>query len=65
VDLEASVVLAGAGEGAHFEFFDGAEWRLQWISAAQGAPPPRAVALVWRSDRYGPMRIEALVGLGS
>jgi hypothetical protein len=33
--------------------------------SGQGAPPPRAVALLFRSERYGEVRIEALVGLGA
>jgi len=49
---------------ARFEFFDGVLWRDQWIVGAQGAAPPRAVALVFASQRYGEVRVEALVGLG-
>ncbi|MBY0562959.1 MAG: type II secretion system minor pseudopilin GspJ [Hyphomonadaceae bacterium] len=57
-----SVVIADAGE-ARFEFYDGAAWRQQWLVGAQGSAPPRAVALIFASRRYGEVRIEAMVGL--
>ncbi len=64
VVISERTLVAEAGE-AHFEFFDGATWREQWLVGSQGASPPRAVALVFLSPRYGEVRIEALVGLGS
>jgi general secretion pathway protein J len=62
--MSERVVIADAGT-PRFEFFDGTIWREQWIVGAQGAAPPRAVALVFSSPRYGDVRIEALVGLGA
>src|SRR5262249_2844199 len=62
VEMTERVVLRNA-EGAHFEFFNGSEWRQQWLSPTRGAPPPRAVALVFTSPRYGEMRIVALTGV--
>jgi type II secretion system protein J len=56
------VLVADAGE-PRFEFFDGVEWRREWLVGARGASPPRAVALIFTSRRYGEVRIEALVGL--
>lgn len=61
-DAGERVIVADAGD-PHFEFYDGVEWRREWLSATRGAPPPRAVALVFNSRRYGPMRIEATSGL--
>jgi type II secretion system protein J len=58
------IVLNGVSD-ARFEFFDGLRWHDQWLVSGQGAPPPRAVALLFRSERYGEVRIEALVGLGA
>lgn len=75
--LRRAYPLAGAGANAsdrvliedateaRFEFFDGVTWRPQWIMASSSAAPPRAVALVYTSRRYGEMRIEALTGLGA
>ncbi|MEZ5995733.1 MAG: type II secretion system minor pseudopilin GspJ [Hyphomonadaceae bacterium] len=60
----ADRVLLSGVTGAHFEFFDGAEWRSQWLVANDGGALPRAVALVFASPRYGPMRIEAPMGVG-
>ena len=57
------VILRDAGE-ARFEFYDGEAWRNAWVAGSPGALPPRAVALVFQSRRYGEMRIEALVGGG-
>jgi len=62
VEMIERVVLADAAD-AHFEFFDGVEWRAQWLSPVRGTPPPRAVALVFTSPRYGDMRIVALTGV--
>jgi general secretion pathway protein J len=61
--MSERVLVADAGE-PRFEFFDGATWRDQWLTGGQGAAPPRAVALVFQSPRYGEVRIETLVGLG-
>jgi type II secretion system protein J len=60
--MSERVIITDAGE-ARFEFFDGVAWRQQWLAGASGSPP-RAVALVFQSPRYGEVRIEALVGLG-
>ncbi|MGE0597326.1 MAG: type II secretion system minor pseudopilin GspJ [Hyphomonadaceae bacterium] len=54
------VVLEAAGD-AHFVFNDGARWIEEW--GAQGGQPPRAVALIAETPRYGAVRLEALVGL--
>nr|WP_281721933.1 type II secretion system minor pseudopilin GspJ [Nitrosomonas nitrosa] len=62
-DMATRVLVADAGE-ARFEFFDGVTWREQWLAGSAGSSPPRAVALVFHSSRYGEVRIEALVGLG-
>lgn len=63
-EMAERVIVADAGE-ARFEFFDGVTWREQWLAGGAGASPPRAVALVFTSARYGEIRIEALVGLGA
>lgn len=57
-------VLVRESEDAKFEFFDGATWRDTWGVGSAGASPPRAVALVFTSSRYGAVRIEAAVGTG-
>lgn len=57
------VIVADAG-APRFEFYDGAAWRQEWLVGARSASPPRAVALVFTSRRYGEVRIEALVGVG-
>ncbi len=62
--MNERVILSGLAM-ARFEFFDGAQWRQQWITSASSGAPPRAVALVVETPRYGEVRIEALVGLGS
>lgn len=62
--MSQRIVVIDAGE-PRFEFFDGVTWRDQWLMGSAGSAPPRAVALVFRSQRYGEMRIEALVGLGA
>ena len=62
--MSERVVVAAAG-APRMEFFDGVVWRPQWIVGSQGAAPPRAVALIFTSPRYGDVRIEALVGLGA
>lgn len=62
-EMATRVLVADAGE-ARFEFFDGVTWREQWLAGSAGASPPRAVALVFQSGRYGEVRIEALVGIG-
>lgn len=54
------VVFAQA-QSARFVFNDGAQWVEQW--SAQGGRPPRAVALIAATPRYGEIRLEALVGL--
>jgi len=48
-----------------FEFFDGTRWQAQWLVGQHSAVPPRAVALLFRTERYGEMRIEAPVGVGA
>jgi len=63
-EIVERIVIADAGE-PRFEFFDGEIWRAAWIARAPGAAPPRAVALVFQSPRYGEVRIEALVGTGA
>jgi type II secretion system protein J len=63
-EMSERVIVAEAGE-PRFEFYDGVTWRQQWLVGTAGAAPPRAVALVFDSRRYGEVRIEALVGLGS
>ncbi len=63
-EMVERVIVADAGD-ARFEFFDGVTWREQWLAGGAGATPPRAVALVFTSTRYGEIRIEALVGLGA
>ncbi len=63
--LTSSRIVLNDGISARFEFFDGATWREQWLVGAQAGEPPRAVALVFTSRRYGEVRIEALVGLGA
>jgi len=62
-EMSERVLVADAG-APRFEFFDGQTWREQWLIGSQGASPPRAVALVFQSRRYGEVRVEALVGLG-
>ncbi len=52
------VLLSGA-QGLRFEFFDGNDWRQQWISGG-GSSLPRAVALSGVAARYGAVRIEVL-----
>lgn len=63
-DMAERIVLRDAG-AAHFEFFDGQQWRREWLMGSRGAAPPRAVALVFASPRYGPVRIETAMGLAS
>lgn len=58
-------VIVADAEAARFEFYDGISWREQWLVGSAGSAPPRAVALVFTSRRYGEVRIEALVGLGA
>lgn len=62
--MSERVIVSEAGE-PRFEFYDGVAWRETWLVGSQGAAPPRAVALVFQSPRYGEVRIEALVGLGA
>lgn len=57
-------VMLSDVEGARFEFFDGSAWREAWLVGPGGGAPPRAVALVFESPRYGAMRLEAIVELG-
>lgn len=61
-EMMESVVVANAA-GARFEFFDGATWREQWLVGVQGGAPPRAIALIFNSDRYREVRIEIAVGV--
>ncbi len=63
VTMPDRVVLSGVSQ-VQFEFFDGTRWHEQWLIGRQSGPPPRAVALSFHSERYGDIRIEALVGLG-
>lgn len=58
------VVLSDVAD-TRFEFFDGTRWHEQWLVGQHSAVPPRAVALLFRSRRYGEMRIEASVGVGA
>jgi general secretion pathway protein J len=62
--MSERVIVTDARE-PRFEFFDGVAWRPQWLMGSAGSSPPRAVALVFQSPRYGEVRIEALIGLGS
>jgi len=57
-------VMLSDVRGARFEFFDGSAWRESWLVGVEGGAPPRAVALVFESRRYGEMRLEAIVELG-
>jgi general secretion pathway protein J len=59
---ETERVLFEAGESVRFAFFDGAQWREQWVASGAGQPLPRAVALSAALPRYGEVRIETLVG---
>lgn len=61
----AERIIVAEAETARFEFYDGVSWRDQWLVGSAGSAPPRAVALVYTSQRYGEIRIEALVGLGA
>lgn len=63
-EMAERIIVTDAGE-ARFEFFDGVTWRRQWLAGGAGSAPPRAVALVFTSGRYGEVRIEALVGVGA
>ena len=56
------VIVAAAG-APRFEFYDGVAWRREWLVGAQSDPPPRAVAIVFTSPRYGEVRIEALMAV--
>lgn len=58
-------IIVAEAEEPRFEFYDGAVWRDQWLVGATGGAPPRAVALVFNSPRYGEVRIQAIVGLGA
>lgn len=48
---------------ARFGFYDGVTWFETWD--APGASPPKAVALEVSAQRYGDVRIEVFVGVGS
>lgn len=56
---ERRVLLEGAS-ALKLQFFDGG----RWVDAWAGASAPKAVALEASVERYGEVRIEALVGLG-
>jgi general secretion pathway protein J len=47
---------------ARVEFFDGAEWRGEWVAREPGNALPRAIAVTGEVPRYGEVRIVALVG---
>ena len=59
---EERVLMEGV-RSARLAFFDGVTWFDRWD--APGALPPRAVALEVTLPRYGDVRVEAFVGLGS
>ena len=48
-------------ENGRFEYFDGLEWRREWLAAGSGGSLPRAIALIGDVERYGEIRIEVLV----
>lgn len=62
-EMSERVMLSDVRNG-RFEFFDGTVWREAWLVGPEGGAPPRAVALVFESARYGEMRLEAIVELG-
>lgn len=48
-------------KNGRFEYFDGVEWRREWLTAGSGGSLPRAIALIGDVERYGEIRIEVLV----
>jgi general secretion pathway protein J len=59
-DASDRLVLAGASD-VRFEFNDGLAWVQEWRTP-NGAPP-RAVAILADTPRYGTVRLSAYVGL--
>jgi general secretion pathway protein J len=54
------LLLEGA-QDVRFQFYDGLNWRDDWLSASGAAP--RAVAILATLPRYGDVRVSAFVGL--
>lgn len=60
-ELSERVIFPKA-ERAKFQFFDGSEWRDDWVGEAASAGWPRAVALIATVPRYGEVRLEMTTG---